>query len=159
MIFSMHNYTTTNWSQTCCCELGWPRPCYGLKRSFSSWPEIEVGSWWPVASDKALALQLCRRRTPTNTESNGASKICIRRRKSTVHVYRRKSRHRIDTRGRIPETYSCGSLSQLWGITSRFPLTNHFALPERVCIWCISGSSHVCMHLFTKMDSTEEAYG
>ena len=59
-----------------------------------------------MVSDKALALQLCIKRTPTNTESSGASKICIRRKKSTVRVDRHKNRHKIDARGKIPETYS-----------------------------------------------------
>ena len=57
-----------------------------------------------MISDKALALQLCRKRTPTNTGSSGASKICIRRKKSIVCVDRHKNRHKIDARGRIPET-------------------------------------------------------
>ena len=47
----------------------------------------------------------------------------------------------------------------LWGISSRFPLTRHGALPGSESDWFISGSSQMCAALIAKMDSHEEAYG
>ena len=49
------------------------------------------------------------------------------------------------------------SLTQ--GISSRFPLADHLALPVSESIWFISGSSPTCVRLLVKMESGKEAYG
>ena len=51
-----------------------------------------------------------------------------------------------------------GSLNYLYGgISSRFPLANHFALPGSESVFSLSPMC-VCVSL-NQMDSSEEAYG
>ena len=48
----------------------------------------------------------------------------------------------------------------LWGISSRFPLANHFLFALfTVHIWAISRWSHVCSPLLAKVDTTAKACG
>ena len=49
------------------------------------------------------------------------------------------------------------SLTQ--GISSRFPLANHLALPGSESVWFISGSSPTCVHLLVKMESGKMEHG
>ena len=50
--------------------------------------------------------------------------------------------------------------SLTWGISSRFPLVNHFDLPDSESVFEISQHPPICnMHLSAKMDSTAKAYG
>ena len=126
---------TKNWSQVALA-------CSGLKQGFSSWSVTEVRSrGWeyrilatrPVVSDKALALRLCRKRIPAKTESSETSKEFIRRKKrSTVCV----DRHTGGLRERVVPLWQLESL--LWGISSGFPLTNHFDLPGSEPIFGVS---------------------
>ena len=60
-----------------------------------------------MVSDKALALQLCRKRIPTKMESSEASKVFIRRKESKVHV----ERHTGWTLESVPESGPRGSLN------------------------------------------------
>ena len=45
----------------------------------------------------------------------------------------------------------------LWGISSAFPLANHFDLPYSQSIFDRRILPHVCMNLLAKMDFTEES--
>ena len=101
--------------------------CNSLKWDFGSWPDIAVWPpWWEcwilatrlVVSNKAMALQLCKKRIPTKTESSETSQVLIGRKR--VHYVR------IDT---WVGSESC-TLMVVWitfmGISSRFPLANFF---------------------------------
>ena len=56
--------------------------------------------------------------------------------------------------------------SLTWGISSRFPLVNHFDLPDSEPLFglsqgplvCVCVCTCACMHLSAEMDSSEEAY-
>ena len=87
-------------------------------------------------------------------ESSEASKAFIRRKVSTVYV----DRHMDGLRERFVPSWWFETL--FWGISLQCPLANHLV--------CLVLSTYlvylrilpcVQMHLLTKMDSTEEAYG
>ena len=134
--------------------------CSSLKWGFSFQQEIEVGSWqgkcWILAtrlvvSDEALALQLCRKRIPTMTESSETSEVFIRRKKRVWYMWK-------DTQADSErESCPCGSLNHFWG---------HFfqvSFDQWPC-WFDSKSesglsqdiSCVHAHLLAKIDFSEE---
>ena len=83
-------------------------------------------------------------------------KYLLREKKSTIRV----NRHTGRLRERVTLSWQFESL--LWGISSRFPLTNHFDLPSSKSIFGVSQDFLMCacsVWLLAKMDSTEEAYG
>ena len=105
----------------------------------------------PVVSDKGPGPLGLQKRISTKTESSEASKIFLRRKKSTVHVYR----------GRVPESCPGDSLSYFYVV---FPLG--FLWP--IILTCLVHSPYlmylrslpgVRMHLLAKKDSTSKAYG
>ena len=75
--------------------------------------------------------------------------------KNTVHV----DRHMGRLRERVTPAWQFESL--IWGISSRFPLANHFGLPGSKSIFGVSQDFPMCVraHLLAKMDSTEKACG
>ena len=137
--------------------------CRGLKQGLGSWPEIEVRprQWehWilttrPVASDKALALRLCRKEFPQRQRVVKQAK-CLLGGKRVQYVW-------IDTLvGSERQSCPPGSLNHLYGaflpgflwpvilicvVQSPYLVYGQsfwFAW-FRVRIWYISGSSHVC---------------
>ena len=96
-----------------------------------------TGSWrWkdqilairPVVRDKGSGPSALKKRISTKKESSEASEEFFRRKKSTLHV----DTHTGRLRGRVPELLSHPSWQFelfLWGISSGFPLVNHFGLP------------------------------
>ena len=96
-------------------------------------------------------------RIPTKKESSEVGKVFIGRKKSTVHVDRDMGR----LKGRVPESHSLGSLNYFYGgISSRFPLANHFDLTNSQSIFGKSQDIPCAFtHLLAKMDSTRKAYG
>ena len=65
----------------------------------------------------------------------------LRERKSTVHV----DRHTGGLRDRVTRSWQFESL--LWGISSVFPLTNHFDLPGSESIFGVSQDFPMCAHI------------
>ena len=86
----------------------------------------------------------------TKMESSKASKVFMKRRKRTIHMYRYIGR----LRGRVPELLSRGLVavfffffkSLLWGISPGFLLASHFNLPSCQYIFGISKDPLVCAH-------------
>ena len=49
--------------------------------------------------------------------------------------------------------------SLIWGISARFPLANHLALPGSESVFYLRVLPRVHAHLLAKMEPSEEAYG
>ena len=125
-----------------------------LEAGFRFRSEIEVRSrQWehqilaarPVVSDKALALQLCRKEFLQRWKVE-TSKLFIRRKKSTVRV----DGHTGGLRERDAPSWKFESL--LWGISSRFPLANHFDLPGSESVFGIAQDPPMCACAFLSQD-------
>ena len=80
----------------------------------------------------------------------------LKRKNSTVHVDR--DRDRLRESHWVATSWWFESL--LWGISSRFPLADHFDFPGSLSIFGTSQDLPMCAkHLLAKMDSTQEACG
>ena len=146
-------------------RLMWSRvasACGGLKQGFSSRPVIEFGlGWWeqrilatrPVVSDKALALQLCRKEFPPKTESSETSKVFIKRKKEYVWIDTQVDSER-ESRPHSSLNHFYGAFLPcfLWPIILICLVLSPYLLYLRI-FPCVS------MRLLAKMDSTKEAYG
>ena len=108
-------------------------------------------------SDKALALGLCRKIIPTKKAVKQV-KYLLGGKKSVVHVDKHMGRLRERERERERVEPSKQFKSLLWGISSEFPLANHFDLSVPEPIFGLSQEPLVCAHLLAKMDSREEVY-
>ena len=106
--------------------------CSGWKQGFGSWSVTEVRSWqWehrilatrPVVSDKALAPWLCRNEFPQRWKvvKQVRKQVFIRKKRVCVDRYMGRLRERVAPSWQFE--------SRLWGISSVFPLANHFDLP------------------------------
>ena len=125
-----------------------------LEQGLGFQPETEVGivqilATRPVISDKesakwkALALQ---DRASPKKESSEASKVSIRRERSTVRVDRpwgRESRW-VATLWLFEWLW--------WGIFSMFPLANHFDLPGSQVLFGVSQDLPLCAHASLSQD-------
>ena len=109
----------------------------------------------PMVSDKALAVQLCRQRILTKTESRETRKVFIGREEYST-VYGQTQRETVT------KSHPCGRLNHLHGA---FRLGFFFCLFGLLI--CLIQSPYliylrilpcVCKHLLEKMDSTKEAY-
>ena len=131
--------------------------CNGLEQGLGSQPETGSGlQWWkhqilatgPMVSDKGPGPSTLQKRISTKMESREASKVFIRRKKSTVCV---TDRHTSGLRGRVPELLS-HALMAVW-ITFMghfFQLSfgqSFWFVWFTAHIWYISGSSHACPSL------------
>ena len=90
-----------------------------------------------MVSDKALALQLYRNRIPTKKVVKQV-KYLLGEKRSTVCV----DRHTGRLRERVTPSWQFESL--IWGISSVFPLTNHFDLPGSESIFSVSQDLPMC---------------
>ena len=73
----------------------------------------------------------------------------VKRKKGTIHV----DRHRGRLRGRVPELHPHCTLSYFYeGITSRFPLANHFDSRGSGSIFGIFQDPHMCVHASLSQD-------
>ena len=101
-----------------------------------------------MVNDRALALQLCRTRIPTKTESSQTSKVCIRRKNRVQYLW-------IDTQAdseRVAESYPCGILNYFMGYFFLLSFGQSFSFAWfRVHIYNISGSS-MCAHASLSQD-------
>ena len=90
-----------------------------------------------MASDKALALQLCRKEFPQRWKT--MNQIFIKRKKGTVCVQTLEDSERA--------TPSWWFEPLLWGLSSKFPLADHFALPASELAFGLSQDLRVCAHI------------
>ena len=98
-----------------------------------------------VVSDKALALWLCRKSISTKRESSETSSV-YQEKKSTVS----EDRHTGGLREVVVPSWWLESL--LWGITSGFPLADHFHLPGSESIFGITQNPPVCTNMSLSQD-------
>lgn len=90
-----------------------------------------------MASDKALALQLCRKEFAQRWKT--MKHIFIKREKGTV------CGHTLEDSERATPSWWFESLS--WGRSSKFPLADHFALPVSELAFGFSQDSRICAHI------------
>ena len=97
----------------------------------------------PMVNDKALALQLCRQRIPTKTESRETRKVFIGR-KSTIYV------------GKLRETvtkyHPCGRLNHLHGAFLLGFFVRSFDLLGSESLFCISQDPPMCAQASLRKD-------
>lgn len=107
----------------------------------------------PMVSDKALALQLCRQRILTKTESRETSKVFIGREEySTVCGQTQRET--------VTKSHPCGRLNHLHGafLLGFFLSGLLICLIQSPYLVYLRILPCVCKHLLEKMDSTKEAY-
>ena len=80
--------------------------------------------------------------------------VFIRRNKSTVYVDRHRGELRVS---RVVPSWQFELLS--WGISSGFPLANHFDLPGSQSTFDVSQDPPMCLHASLSQDGFYMAYG
>ena len=139
--------------------------CNGLEWGLGSQPGTEV-VWWrwkhqvlatrPVVSDKGPGLWLWRKEFPQRWKV--VKQVFIGRKKYSTCGQTHGQTQRASPW--FAESHPCGSVNYFYGtFLPSFLCPIILICLVTVCIWDISGSSHVCSYISATMDSTAKACG